>query len=143
MKKRILIPLLFIVCSVVSAQAYEGKGDMKINAGLNAYGYGAGVSGSIDFGILEWLSVGGGTKLYFTDNKKDESFFVFGRANFHLGQYLNMPSKWDVYPGLNLGLLGDTFGWNAYLGARYFFNETWGIYTELGSNGSLGVSINL
>ncbi len=130
---------------VVHSQAYEGKGDIKINVGISAFGYGSGLSGSVDFGILDWLSVGGGTDLYFSNPEKykDENFYVYGRANFHVGELIGMSPEWDLYPGVNLGLVGDEFGLGAHVGARYFFNDIWGLFAELGNHGTLGVSLNL
>ncbi|MDG4650667.1 hypothetical protein P6F25_00020 [Chryseobacterium arthrosphaerae] len=56
---------------------------------------------------------------------------------------LNLPSKWDIYPGVDLGVLGKDFGIGAHIGARYFFTEKIGVFAEVGNNGSLGVSFNL
>ena len=56
---------------------------------------------------------------------------------------LDMPEKWDVYPGADVGVIGNTFGLGVHLGARYFINDKFGIFIEAGNNGSLGVSINL
>ena len=54
-----------------------------------------------------------------------------------------MESKWDIYPGLDLGVIGNTFGLGAHIGARYFFNDKFGAFVEIGNNGSIGLSINL
>ena len=40
---------------------------------------------------------------------------------------INIDENFDVYPGLSLGL--KNFG--GHLGARYFFSEGFGVYTEL------------
>lgn len=91
------------------------------------------------------VSVGAGANVYFDgykDNNKDNNFFVFGRVGFHLQEPLNLPSQWDIYPGVNLGLLGSDFGIGTHLGVRYFFNNKVGVYGEFGNNGSLGVSFN-
>jgi len=78
------------------------------------------------------------------DKYENDDFGVFGRLNFHLQDPLGLPSQWDIYPGVDLGLLGKSgtyFG--AHLGVRYFFNNNVGVYLEAGNNGSLGVSFNL
>ena len=49
------------------------------------------------------------------------------RLNANLGSVLKLPSNVDVYPGLNLGL--KNFG--GHLGARYFFDKGFGLYTEM------------
>ncbi len=146
MRKKLLVVIIALTSLLmVEAQAFEGKGDVKINAGFNAFGYGSGIAGSVDFGLMDWMSIGAGTTLYFSNREKykDEHFFFYGRLNFHLGEVLNLPPSWDVYPGINLGLLGDSFGLGAHVGARYFFNDTWGIFAEVGNHGTLGVSLNL
>ena len=40
---------------------------------------------------------------------------------------MNLPSNIDIYPGLNLGL--KNFG--GHLGARYFFDKGFGLFTEM------------
>jgi hypothetical protein len=49
----------------------------------------------------------------------------------------------DIYPGVDVGVLGKDFGIGAHIGARYFFTERIGVFAEVGNNGSLGVSFNL
>lgn len=145
MKKLILAFSMLFAVGTASAQAWNGKGDQKVQVGLNSWGYGTGITGSYDYGLGKIVSVGAGANIYFDgykDNNKDNNFFVFGRVGFHLQEPLNLPSQWDIYPGVNLGLLGSDFGIGAHLGVRYFFNNKVGIYGEFGNNGSLGVSFN-
>jgi outer membrane protein G len=40
---------------------------------------------------------------------------------------LNVSPKFDLYPGLNLGI--KNFG--GHIGARYFFTEGFGVFTEI------------
>mgnify|MGYP003461471056 CR=1 FL=1 len=129
MKKLILAFSLLFAAQLSFAQAWQGKGDQKIQVGFNGWGYGTGITGTYDYGLSKIISVGAG---------------VFGRLNFHLQDPLGLPSQWDIYPGVDLGLLGKSgtyFG--AHLGVRYFFNNNVGVYLEAGNNGSLGVSFNL
>lgn len=146
MKQVILALFLLFAGGISSAQAWGGEGDQKVQAGFSAWGYGTGITGSYDYGLGNIVSVGAGANIYFgnyRDNNKTNNFFIFGRAGFHLQEPLGLPSQWDVYPGINLGLIGSDFGIGAYIGARYFINDKIGIYAEVGNNGSLGVSINL
>lgn len=129
----------------LNAQAYTGKGDQKVNLGINVYGYGTGITATYDYGLDELISVGGGANAYFDgykDNNRDNRVFVFGRINFHLSDALELPAKFDLYPGVDLGVLGRDFGIGAHIGARYFFTEKIGVFAEVGNNGSLGVSFN-
>ncbi|KFF74094.1 hypothetical protein HX13_16665 [Chryseobacterium sp. P1-3] len=146
MKKLVFMVMIFFCGAMANAQAYTGKGDQKIQLGLNAWGYGTGITGTYDYGLNKLLSVGGGLNAYFSnykDNDKDNRVFVFGRLNFHLNDALNLPAKWDIYPGVDVGVLGKDFGIGAHIGARYFFTEKIGVFAEVGNNGSLGVSFNL
>lgn len=138
---------MVIFCgATANAQAYTGKGDQKIQLGLSAWGYGTGVTGTYDYGLNKLVSVGAGLNAYFgdyKDNDKDNRVFIFGRVNFHLQEALDLPAKWDIYPGVDVGVLGNDFGIGAHIGARYFFTEKVGVFAEVGNNGSIGVSFNL
>ncbi|KPE51474.1 DUF6646 family protein [Chryseobacterium indologenes] len=144
--KKLFFVFMIAFFGTANAQAWTGKGDQKIQLGLNAWGYGTGVTGTYDYGLNKLLSIGAGLNAYFgdyKDNDKDNRVFVFGRLNFHLQEALGLPSKWDIYPGVDLGVLGKDFGIGAHIGARYYFTEKVGVFAEVGNNGSLGVSFNL
>jgi hypothetical protein len=143
--KKLVFMLMVFVGATVSAQAYTGKGDQKVNLGLNAWGYGTGISATYDYGLNQLISVGAGGNAYFDnyrDNNKDNRVFIFGRVNFHLREALQLPEQLDIYPGVDLGVLGRDFGIGAHIGARYFFTDKFGVFAEVGNNGSLGVSFN-
>ncbi|WP_294223793.1 DUF6646 family protein [uncultured Chryseobacterium sp.] len=146
MKKLFFMLILIFAGTAADAQAWTGKGDQKINAGLSAWGYGTGITGTYDYGLNSLISVGVGLNVYF-DNYKDSNdenrVFAFGRVNFHLKNALQLPEKLDIYPGVDVGVVGRNFGLGAHIGARYFFTERIGVFAEVGNNGSLGVSINL
>ncbi len=144
MKKMILALMLFAGI-FANAQAYTGKGDQKVNLGLNAWGYGTGITATYDYGLSDVISIGAGGNAYFDnyrDNNKDNRVFIFGRLNFHLREALDLPEQLDIYPGVDLGVLGRDFGIGAHIGARYFFTDKVGVFAEVGNNGSLGVSFN-
>lgn len=145
MKKLVFMLLLVLTGATANAQAWTGKSDQKVNLGLNAWGYGTGVTATYDYGLNQLLSVGAGVNAYFDGYKnddKDNRVFIFGRVNFHLKEALQLPEKLDIYPGVDLGVLGRDFGIGAHIGARYFFTEKVGVFAEVGNNGSLGVSFN-
>ena len=146
MKKLLVAFSMLFMASLVSAQAWNGKGDQKIQVGLNGWGYGTGITGTYDYGLSKLVSIGAGANVYFDgykDNNDKNNIFIFGRLGVHLQEPLGLPEKWDIYPGINLGVLGDDFGIGAHLGVRYYFNNNVGIYLEAGNNGSIGVSFNL
>ncbi|MBL7880156.1 MAG: hypothetical protein JNN23_09955, partial [Chryseobacterium gambrini] len=138
MKKLFFMFVLILTGTFVNAQAWTGKGDQKINAGLSAWGYGTGITGTYDYGLNKLISVGAGLNIYF-DNYKDNDdknrAFVFGRINFHLKDALQLPEKLDIYPGADVGVVGSNFGLGAHIGARYFFTERIGVFAEVGNNG--------
>lgn len=146
MKKLIFMFMLVFLGTAVNAQAWTGKGDQKIQVGFSAWGYGTGITGTYDYGLNKLVSVGAGLNGYFSgykNNDNDNRVFIFGRVNFHLKEALQLPEKLDIYPGVDLGVLGKDFGIGAHIGARYFFTEKIGVFAEVGNNGSLGVSLNL
>jgi hypothetical protein len=124
-----------VMVSLVSAQAYKGKGDIKGQVGLNAQNHGTGINVSADFGIGENMSYGfvasyllsvdevAGVKPKFEDRAD-----VKVRFNANLGNVFKLDKAMDIYPGLNLG----TRNFGAHLGFRYFFTEGFGVYTEAG-----------
>ncbi|MBP7174178.1 MAG: hypothetical protein KBA33_08960 [Cloacibacterium sp.] len=144
MKKLILVLSVFFLGQTSFAQtAWSGQGDNKLQVGFNAYGSGTGLKATYDFGVHEMISVGVGGDFYFKDNKDSSNFFLYGRGNVHLNKILDLPAELDLYPGLSLGILGNTFGWGIHAGARYFFTPKFGAFLELGNRGGIGVSINL
>lgn len=142
MKKLVLFLAVFFLGQMTFAQAWQGKGDQKAQIGLNGWGNGTGLTATYDYGVAKMISVGAGANFYFDRYEDEKKIFVFGRLNVHLQDALKMSSKWDVYPGLDIGVLGNTFDLGAHLGVRYFFNNNVGVFLEAGNNGSLGVSLN-
>ena len=135
--KKIFASAMIFTVGLVMAQtdAYKGAGDVKVNLGANLQDGGTGIVSSVDYGLGESFSIGaqagyllgvdeldGGGKPVFGDR-----FDLKVRLNANLGSVLKLPSNVDVYPGLNLGL--KNFG--GHLGARYFFDKGFGLYTEM------------
>ena len=48
------------------------------------------------------------------------------RFNANIGNVLNIDDALDIYPGLSLG----TRNFGGHLGARYFFTDGFGVYSE-------------
>jgi len=134
MKKTIVI-LALIASSIIHAQAFKGKGDIKAQVGMNVQSHGTGINVSADFGIGENMSYGfvasyllsvqeiAGVKPDFGDRADAKV-----RFNANLGNVFKLDKAMDIYPGLDLG----TRNFGAHLGFRYFFTEGFGIYTEAG-----------
>lgn len=138
---KIFITLLAIISFQLSmAQAYHGQGDIKFQVGTNLQNEGAGIMASLDFGLGENISVGfasayllgidkirnnNGDEVPFADFK--DRFDLKARFNANLGNVINIDENFDVYPGLHVSL--KNFG--GHLGARYFFSQGFGVFTEL------------
>ena len=133
-----VLTLLFVF--ETESQSFNGKGDSKINVGYNIYGYGNGINASYNYGLNDQFSIGAGGSYYFDNEEND--YFLFARANFHLGPLMDLPRKLDIYPGVEFGYLSsENIGLAAYIGVRYFFTDRLGVYAEIGSSGSVGMSV--
>ncbi|WP_149303938.1 DUF6646 family protein [Pareuzebyella sediminis] len=133
MKTILYIFFLIAGTTLVGAQAYSGKGDQKFQVGANFQNNASGIVASFDYGLGENISVGA-TSAYLlgiangVDNGAQERFDAKARFSAHLGSVIGVDDRFDLYPGLDLGL--KNFGFHT--GARFFFSEGFGIYTELG-----------
>lgn len=160
--KKLFTLLVILSVSIVNAQAYKGKGDVKAQVGMTIQNKLTGIQVSSDFGIGENMSFGfvgsyllGASGFEIGDVKFKDRADLKARFNANLGNVFGLDEKMDIYPGLNLGL--KNFG--AHLGFRYFFTDGFGVFTEAGipiakyeSNGAtsnnqfvlaLGASFNL
>ncbi|MDO5509676.1 MAG: hypothetical protein Q4F57_03160 [Weeksellaceae bacterium] len=138
--------LLFLGAGLLSAQAYNGAGDKKLQIGFIPWGLGSGngVIGTFDYGISNMVSLGVGADFYTGSDRRESNnnLFIFGRANLHLGRALNMPASMDLYPGVGVGFYNDGVGIGGHLGFRYFFTNNIGAFIEAGNRGSIGLSFN-
>lgn len=133
--KKIIIIVFIAFTSFSNAQAFKGNGDIKGQVGASLQDGGTGIHISSDFGIGENISLGLQTSFLLStgqgqinDVKFKDRIDFKGRFNANIGNVLNLDKKIDIYPGLDLGL--KNFG--AHLGARYFFTDGFGMYTETG-----------
>ncbi|WP_299120727.1 DUF6646 family protein [uncultured Winogradskyella sp.] len=130
--KNLFLIIALVSVSFLSAQAFEGKGDQKFQVGVNFQNDGTGINVAYDYGIGENISIGfSSTYLLGVEEIFDadfgDRFDLKARFNANIGNVLAIDENFDLYPGLSLGL--KNFG--GHLGARYFFTEGFGLYTEL------------
>ena len=130
MKNIVLIAAL-LVFSFGNAQIFEGKGDQKFQVGANFQDEATGINVTYDYGLGENISVGVSSSYALgIDDRLDadfgDRFDLKARFNANIGSVLNIDENFDFYPGLNISL--KNFG--GHLGARYFFSDGFGIYTE-------------
>ncbi|GEQ84629.1 OmpA family outer membrane protein [Patiriisocius marinistellae] len=137
---------------IISQIAYSGPGDIKFGVGANIQSEATGITTTVDYGLGENISIGlrgtyllgvdeysnlnaftidngdgSGTIVFFEDPKFTDRFDLRARFNAHLSNVLNISEAFDLYPGLDLGL--KNFG--THVGARYFFTDGIGVFTEL------------
>ena len=117
--------------SLANAQAFTGSMDNKFQVGANIQDASTGIYVSYDYGLGENISVGvSSTYALGVDNDLDadfgDRFDIKGRFNAHLGSIIDVDENFDVYPGLDLSL--KNFG--GHVGARYFFSQGFGVFTE-------------
>lgn len=131
--------IAFLSLQLATAQAYHGAGDIKFQIGANFQNNGTGIMSSLDFGLGENISVGFASA-YLLGVEKDtvdgkevpkpefkDRFDLKARFNANLGNVINIDDNFDIYPGLYVSL--KNFG--GHLGARYFFSQGFGIFTEV------------
>ncbi|GIZ07822.1 DUF6646 family protein [Flavobacterium sp. UMI-01] len=134
--KKIFTLLLVSSTLFIHAQAFKGKGDTKFDLGANIQDGGSGIRLSTDFGLGENMSFGFVSSYLLSVNRNsagekpnfEDRFDAKIRFNANIGNVMNLDSKWDVYPGLDISL--KNFG--GHLGARYFFSEGFGVFSEIG-----------
>lgn len=135
--KKIITLLVVLSVGFVNAQAFKGKGDIKAQIGANIQDGGTGVFASTDYGIGENMSLGLSANYLLSVDEYTildttfkpefiDRFDLKARFNANIGNVLNIDEKLDIYPGLDLGLRN--FG--AHVGARYFFTDGFGVFTE-------------
>ena len=173
MKKNVLIALMIgIFCLAHNAEAQYNpfaNNDKLLNAGIGISGWGVPIYASIEFGVVDNISVGAGLS-YQSDTERVSNFkwshdilgiMVFG--NYHLNEVLDIPDQFDLYAGLSLGYYSWStksndavinyggsgsggLGIAGQIGGRYFVTDNVGINLELGggsvlSSGRLGVTV--
>jgi len=132
MRTILVLAVVLLSTSMINAQAYRGKNDSKFQVGANFQDNGTGLNVSYDYGIGQNISLGiSSTYLLDINDRIDADFVdrldIRARFNANIGNVLEIDENFDFYPGLSLGL--KNFG--GHLGARYFFTDGFGIYTEL------------
>lgn len=132
MKKLILFTLF--LCGMVNAQVFTGKGDQKFQVGANIQDHGTGIMVTYDRGLGKNFSVGlvssyllGVEEVLGEKPDFEDRFDLKARFNANIADVFNIEEKVDIYPGLDLGL--KNFG--GHLGARYYFTDGFGVFSEM------------
>ena len=162
-KSGIIILLSLITALTVYSQSPLGIGNHQLNAGLGLSGWGVPVYVGLDFGVQKDISLGieSSFRSYnenYTGHKYNSSIFGLSfNGNYHFNTIMEIPSRWDLYAGLNIGYFfwstssdypgssASGLGIGAQIGGRYFFSRTFGLNLELGgsstfSGGKFGIT---
>lgn len=131
--KKLIIFTLFL-CGMVNAQVFTGKGDQKFQVGANIQDHGTGIMVTYDRGLGKNFSVGlvssyllGVEEVLGKKPDFEDRFDLKARFNANIADVFNIEEKVDIYPGLDLGL--KNFG--GHLGARYYFTDGFGVFSEM------------
>lgn len=163
MKKLVLISILSLFISSTYSQTAYQIGDNQINFGIYV-GKGFGFYGSYERGITDNISAGAelgigvrnefyGNYGYSDYNFSQSNYRFTVNGQYHFAQLVGISEEWDLYGGLDIGYSiwtksNDTpaevaYNWytSSFLigingGARWFWNEQWGVNAEIG--GGLG-----
>ncbi len=134
-----VVGVVFFNANTVFAQA-----NSQLNFGL------VGVSYEIPIATDIAIAPFAGTNLnidYFTAGVK---------ANYYFDNLIGLPSEWDIYGGAFAGFTmgldnqgNDGLDIGLQVGARWFWNDKWGVYLEFGggqiggSTGGLGLTMKM
>lgn len=127
--KKILLSL--IVAGFFSIASY-GQAQKYLNFGL--------IGASLEFPVASAITVGPAAYTNF-----DLDYLTLGaKANYYFDELFPLPDAWDFYAGANLGFGvalnnegSSDLDLGLQVGGRWFWNETWGVFLELGG-GRLG-----
>lgn len=167
MKKINLILLIIVAAATTSiAQGTLGKGGKQLNAGIGFSDWGVPFYVGMDFGVHESITIGPRISYrnynykYVGYDVKQSLTVISFNGNYHFNKLINLDPHWDLYAGLTLGYLiwsdpkidGTSYkggedsgvGLDAQIGARYFFNDKFGLNLEFGggtaSGGAFGIT---
>jgi outer membrane immunogenic protein len=160
----ILILLLFKVTSY--SQNKLDIGEAQINVGLGISNWGVPVYVGADFGAIEDFTLGAEFSYRNFNERFDINKYrhriscLLINGNYHFNNLFDLPNKFDLYAGLNIGFYSWRYdqnyisqpysgrGWGGQAGGRYFLSEKVGINLEFGggvalSGGKLGLTFKL
>lgn len=156
MKKYLYVLCLLMAASALFAQAPVEKNQMELNAGVGLSAWGLPVYVGLDYGIHKDITVGGELSFrsyherFLGVGYRHSIIGVLANGNYHFNTLLNLPENLNLYAGANIGFYifmspklytgqsSSGLGLGTQAGARYFFNDRFGLNLEFG--GGLGVN---
>jgi outer membrane immunogenic protein len=157
---------MLLFSSNAFSQSPLSVGNTQLNLGVGLSEWGVPFYLGIDYGIDRDITIGGefSYRSYnenWNNSHSHHNVMGFsGNGNYHFNRLLEIPQKWDLYAGLNLGFYvwsspdnydGDHstgLGLGAQIGGRYYLSDKVGLNLEFGganafSSGKFGITIKL
>ena len=133
--KKLLLSLTIIGLSLFTAKTVSAQAQKQLNFGILGLSYEIPVASAITIAPAA-----------FTDFDLD--YLTLGvKGNFYFDDLIGLSEPWDFYAGANVGFglwMGNDNSNNSseldlglQVGGRWFWNDKWGVYLELGG-GKLG-----
>lgn len=139
--------LLFVFTLLLGAASVFGQARKELNFGL--------IGANIEFPVHEDITIAPGLSTNF-----DLNWLTIGvRGNYYFDNAFGITDEaWDVYGGLGLGYsiyngsdddLNSDVNLGLQVGGRWFWNDKWGVYLELGGgitggmSGGVGLTVKL
>jgi len=155
--KKLIVTIMILLSVNVYSQSTVDKlksSSKQLNIGLGGSDGGLPVYVGMDFFVKPEISIGPVAKVIL------DSSIYFGalvRGDYHFNKLLKLPSEFDLYGGLHIGLgeikvgkasgVDISPGWGLQLGGRWFWSEIWGLNIEFGGGsgfgGTLGVTMKM
>ncbi|UTW66520.1 hypothetical protein KFE94_18020 [bacterium SCSIO 12643] len=128
------ITLLFAL-ALISYVGVNAQAKKQLNLGLIGASYEIPVSSAITVAPTAFTTF-------------ELNYFTLGvKSNYYFDELVGLSSPWDFYAGLNLGFgiamnsdYSSDLDLGAQIGGRWFWNEKWGVYLELGGGKLAGSS---
>lgn len=157
--KNVLLSISLLIATSVLGQAPLEKNNIQLNVGFGASSWGNPIYFGADYGLDNNFTIGvqASYQSYKTFGITSTILGIQGNGNYHFNELLKIPSKWDVYAGLNLNYYSwkikddnsyfvddEPFGVGGQIGGRYFFNDQFAVNMELdGGNATSGLKIGV
>ena len=165
--KKLVFGIAFALISYVTfSQSSYSYGKTQLNIGAGFSDYGTPFYIGLDYGAARNVTIGGefsyrGYREDWENNYYDHNIMGFsGTGKYHFNEIFQIPRRWDLYAGLNVGFYAWTspdgyngshssgLGLGAQVGGRFFLTPRVGLNLEFGggnafSGGKIGLTIKM
>lgn len=131
------VKILIIALFAMAAMSASAQATKQLNFGLIGISYDIPVH--TDIAVAPFI----GTNF-------DLSYLTLGvKGNYYFDNIIGLPEAWDFFAGVNAGYglaiennVDNDFDLGLQVGGRWFWNDKWGLYLELGA-GKIGPTSGL